>query len=152
MEKLYAEGKIRAIGVSNYTVHHLMSLFATATIKPSVLQTELHPLWLDKELVVFCRKHQIQIEAYSSLGEGAFLDGRRTLAPVSKAVADSNGTITAAQVLLRWAVQHQYVVIPKSSTPARIIENITGLFDKPLSEQVSDNNYNNSNLLMIITS
>ncbi|KAI8050793.1 NADP-dependent oxidoreductase domain-containing protein [Syncephalis plumigaleata] len=135
MEKLYAEGKIRAIGVSNYTVRHLTSLLATATITPSVLQTELHPLWPDKALAAFCRKHQIQIEAYSSLGEGAFLDGRRTLAPVTQAVANSNGAITAAQVLLRWAVQHQYVVIPKSATPERIIENITGLFDEPLSDE-----------------
>ncbi|RKP24408.1 NADP-dependent oxidoreductase domain-containing protein, partial [Syncephalis pseudoplumigaleata] len=124
MEELYRQGKVRAIGVSNYTVRHLEPLLATATVKPSVLQTELHPLWPDKELVTFCRQHHIQLEAYSSLGEGALVDGRQPLPAVEQAVREADHPLTTAQVLLRWAVQHGFAVIPKSTTPKRIAENI----------------------------
>ncbi|KAI9590986.1 NADP-dependent oxidoreductase domain-containing protein [Syncephalis fuscata] len=143
LEELYREGKIRAIGVSNYTIRHLKQLLddTNISIQPSVLQTELHPLWPDRELVAFCRKHNIQLEAYSSLGEGALVNGTYPLPAVTRAVTQLNqrnsnsssnsnnsengqSLITDAQVLLRWAIQRQFVVIPKSTNPKRITENM----------------------------
>ena len=76
LEKLYKEGKIRHIGVSNYTVHHLKHLIENCTVVPHVHQFELHPCLYQPELLEFCQEHKIQVQAYSSLGEGNLVNGQ----------------------------------------------------------------------------
>lgn len=117
MERLLADGKARAIGVSNYTIRHLEELLASASVPPAANQVELHPFLPQPQLVAFCRKHGIQIEAYAPL-----VKARRMEHPVLRRVAEKHGR-TPAQVLVRWSLQHGYVVIPKSIRPERIREN-----------------------------
>jgi 2,5-diketo-D-gluconate reductase A len=121
LQRLHAEGRVRAIGVSNYMPWHLEELCGApwCTVRPCVNQIELHPLLQQRETVAACRKFNIQVEAYSSLARGApELMG----APPVTAAATAHGK-TAAQVVLRWAVQKGYVVIPKSVKPERIAQN-----------------------------
>lgn len=117
MERLLADGKARAIGVSNYTIRHLDELLASASVPPAANQVELHPFLPQPQLVAFCRKHGIQIEAYAPL-----VKARRMEHPVLRRVAEKHGR-TPAQILVRWSLQHGYVVIPKSIRPERIREN-----------------------------
>lgn len=117
MEKLLADGKARAIGVSNYTVSHLDELLAGAREAPSVNQVELHPFLQQRELVAFCRGAGIRVEAYSPLAKARRMDD-----PVVLRAARKHGR-TAAQVLVRWGIQHDLVVIPKSVRLERIREN-----------------------------
>ncbi len=117
MEKLRADGKARAVGVSNYTVTHLDELLAGAKEPPSVNQVELHPFLQQRELVEFCRRAGIQVEAYSPL-----VKGRRMDDPALLRIARKHGR-TPAQVLVRWSLEHGLVVIPKSVRPDRIREN-----------------------------
>lgn len=117
MERLLADGKARAIGVSNYTIRHLEELLASASVPPAANQVELHPFLPQPQLVAFCRKHGIQIEAYAPL-----VKARRMEHPVLRRVAEKHGR-TPAQILVRWSLQHGYVVIPKSIRPERIREN-----------------------------
>jgi diketogulonate reductase-like aldo/keto reductase len=126
--ELRKQGKCRSIGVSNYTVAHLKELMAHSSVRPSVNQVEFSPFLFQRELLEFCRAHGIQLEAYCPLTRGAKLGD-----PVIGAVARKHGK-TSAQVLLRWAVQHQVVVIPKSGQPARIEEN-AGIFDFTIGEE-----------------
>jgi diketogulonate reductase-like aldo/keto reductase len=117
MERLLADGKARAIGVSNYTIRHLEELLAGARVPPSVNQVELHPFLLQRELLAFCSAHRIQVEAYAPL-----VKARRMSHPVLKRVAEKHRK-TPAQVLVRWSLEHGLVVIPKSVQPERIREN-----------------------------
>jgi len=117
LEKLAADGRARAIGVSNFLVPHLEELLARAHTPPAVNQIELSPFLQRRETVALCRKHGIVVEAYSPLTRAQRLDD-----PVVRAVANEVGR-TPAQVLLRWGVQHGFVVLPKSTRPARIEEN-----------------------------
>ncbi|MBN1920100.1 MAG: aldo/keto reductase [Anaerolineae bacterium] len=117
LEALYAEGQIRAIGVSNYTIKHLKELLATARVVPAVNQVEFHPWLYQKELLEFCRAHGIQLEAYSPLTKG-----ERLRDPQLEAMARKYGK-SPAQMLIRWCLQHEVVVIPKSTHPQRIHEN-----------------------------
>jgi diketogulonate reductase-like aldo/keto reductase len=117
MERLLADGKARAIGVSNYTIRHLEELLAGARVPPSVNQVELHPFLLQRELLAFCSAHRIQVEAYAPL-----VKARRMSHPVLKRVAEKHRK-TPAQVLVRWSLEHRLVVIPKSVQPERIREN-----------------------------
>ncbi len=117
MEKILADGKARAIGVSNYTVRHLDELLARAKVPPAVNQVEFSPFLHQKALLAHCRKHGIQLEAYGPLVRGHRMDH-----PALAAVARKHGR-TPAQVLLRWGLQHDLVVIPKSVRPERIREN-----------------------------
>ncbi|XP_059818657.1 glyoxal reductase-like [Hypanus sabinus] len=128
MERLYDAGAFRAIGVSNYTVGHLRELLAGCRVRPAVLQAEFHPRLVQDELLAFCTAHGIHLQAYSSLGTGSLLTE-----PEVVAVAAGYGK-TPAQVLLRWALQQEVGVIPKSSDPERIAQNIQ-LFDFALSEE-----------------
>jgi methylglyoxal/glyoxal reductase len=121
MEKILADGKARAIGVSNYTVRHLEELLAGATVPPAVNQVELSPFLQQRELRAFCARHGIAVEAYGPLVRGHRLDH-----PALAAIARKHGR-TPAQVLLRWGLQHDLVVIPKSVHPARIRENAGAL-------------------------
>ncbi len=117
MERILAEGKARAIGVSNYTVRHLEELLAHANVPPSVDQVELHPFLQQRALRDFCTRHGIRVEAYSPL-----VKGRRMDDPVLARVARRHGR-TPAQILVRWCIEQEIVVIPKSVRAERIGEN-----------------------------
>jgi methylglyoxal/glyoxal reductase len=127
LEQLYKEGRVRAIGVSNFQIHHLEDLLSVAEIKPMVNQVELHPLLAQPELRDYCRKQEIQIEAWAPLGQGRLLEH-----PVLQEIAAKHNK-TTAQVILRWDIQNQIVTIPKSVKEARIIEN-ANIFDFSLTE------------------
>ncbi|USK60550.1 aldo/keto reductase [Peribacillus asahii] len=126
LETLYKEGKVRAIGVSNFHIHHLENLLKSSEVKPVINQIELHPRLTQVEIREFCQKHDIQVEAWSPLGRGVLLDN-----PTIGEIAKKHGK-TSAQVIIRWHLQHGIVVIPKSVTPARIEENAQ-VFDFELS-------------------
>ncbi len=128
MEKLYKDGKVRAIGVCNFQTHHLEEIISQCEVAPMVNQIELHPYLNQKELRDFCAKHKIIVEAWSPLGRGKILDH-----PVLKEIADRYGKSTA-QIILRWDVQHGIVTIPKSVRPERIREN-ADIFDFHLTEE-----------------
>jgi diketogulonate reductase-like aldo/keto reductase len=115
--RLLEEGKCRAIGVSNYTVDHLRGLLRDSSVVPAVNQVEFSPFLFQEELMDSCQDHNIQLEAYSPLTKGARL-GDPKLRPFAAKYHK-----TAAQILIRWALQHNVVVIPKSSRPERILEN-----------------------------
>ncbi|OMG00167.1 aldo/keto reductase [Paenibacillus sp. FSL R7-0333] len=127
LEKLYADGKVRAIGVSNFQIDHLEDLLADAAVKPMVNQVELHPLLNQLELREYCKAQGIQIEAWAPLAQGHLLDNE-VLAAIA---AHHNKTLP--QVILRWDLQNGIVTIPKSVKEERIIAN-ADIFDFELSE------------------
>ncbi len=117
MERIRADGKARAVGVSNYTIRHLDELLARAKEPPSVNQVEFNPFLHQRALLEHCRRHGVQLEAYGPLVRAHRMDH-----PVLAAIARKHGR-TPAQVLVRWGLQHDLVVIPKSVRPERIREN-----------------------------
>jgi diketogulonate reductase-like aldo/keto reductase len=117
MERLRAEGKARAIGVSNYTIRHLEELLRAAREPPAVNQVELHPFLSQPELVEWCAAQGIVIEAYAPI-----VKARRMDHPVLRRIASKHAR-TPAQVLVRWGLQRGFVVIPKSVRRERIEEN-----------------------------
>jgi diketogulonate reductase-like aldo/keto reductase len=117
LERLHADARARSIGVSNFLVPHLLELHGAAKVLPAVNQIELNPFLQRSETVELCRKLGIVVEAYSPLTHGTRLDH-----PVLREVAAHAGR-TPAQVLLRWGIQHEFVVLPKSVKEARIAEN-----------------------------
>ncbi|MGY5853629.1 MAG: aldo/keto reductase [Candidatus Thorarchaeota archaeon] len=117
METLLEEGTCRAIGVCNYTIKHLKELLNNADIVPAVNQVEFHPFLYQKALLDFCRENGIQLEAYSP-----FAKGRKLNEPILASIGEHYNK-TPAQVLVRWALEHRLVVIPKSSKKQRIREN-----------------------------
>ncbi|MDO3662923.1 glyoxal/methylglyoxal reductase [Bacillus sp. C28GYM-DRY-1] len=131
LEKLYKDGKIRAIGVSNFQVHHLEELLKDAEIKPMVNQVEFHPRLIQKELRDYCKAQGIQLEAWSPLMQGQLLDNE-----VLTQIAEKHNK-SVAQVILRWDLQHEVVTIPKSIKEHRIIEN-ADIFDFELSQEDMD--------------
>ncbi|WP_062046571.1 aldo/keto reductase [Bacillus sp. JCM 19034] len=128
LEKLYKDGKVRAIGVSNFQIHHLEDLISDAEIKPMVNQVEYHPHLAQLELHDYCKKEGIQLEAWSPLKQGQLLDD-----PTLKEIAD-NYQKSVAQVILRWDLQNEVVTIPKSVKESRIISN-ADIFDFELSAE-----------------
>jgi diketogulonate reductase-like aldo/keto reductase len=128
LETLYREGRVRAIGVSNFQIHHLEDLMMDCEIKPAVNQVEFHPYLTQEELRSFCRKHQIQMEAWSPLMMGNVVKDE-TIRQIAEKYQK-----TPAQIVLRWDLQHQVVTIPKSVNEKRIIEN-SEIFDFELSEE-----------------
>ncbi len=126
-EELYAAGRIRAIGVSNFRPHHLTALLETAEVVPMVNQIRLCPGDVHQETVEFCRRHDILLEAYSPLGLGRIMD-----VPQLKEIAEKHGK-SAAQTALRWSLQKGFLPLPKSVTPERIHQN-ADLFDFVLSD------------------
>jgi diketogulonate reductase-like aldo/keto reductase len=122
LEKLYAEKRARAIGVSNFLVPHLQELLGKAKVVPAVDQIELSPFLQRRETRAFCKEHGIVVEAYSPLTRGVRLGH-----PVVRSIA-TQVQRSPAQVLLRWGIQHQLVILPKSTHPERIAEN-AALFD-----------------------
>ncbi|MDX2701546.1 aldo/keto reductase [Streptomyces sp. PA03-6a] len=126
-EKIHAEGRARAIGVSNFQPAHLQRLIDNSDVVPAVNQVELHPQLQQAELRAFHARHGIATEAWSPLAQGAVLKD-----PVITGIAGRLGR-TPAQVILRWHLQLGNVVIPKSVTPERIRENLD-VFDFALSD------------------
>lgn len=127
MERLQAEGKVRSIGVSNFWQEHLEALFKTAHTIPAVNQIEFHPGYWQPELVAYCRARNIAIESWSPLARGKAFEN-----DTLKRIATRHNT-TAAKICLRWAIQHNVIAIPKSTTEDRIKENIA-VFDFELSD------------------
>lgn len=128
LETLYRDGKARAIGVSNFQIHHLEDLLETCSIVPAINQVEYHPLLQQRELLAYCRGRNIRLEAWSPLMQG----GTLLADPTIGTIAAKHGK-TAAQVILRWDVQTGVVTIPKSVNERRMAENI-GIFDFALDE------------------
>ena len=128
MEQLYKDGYVRAIGVCNYKVHHLQALSESAEIMPHIIQMEIHPGMEQKEIVNFCLKKDILVEASSPLGNGQILENE-ILAEIAQKYNK-----TAAQICLRWAIQKGYTVLPKTIREERMVQNID-IFDFSLSKE-----------------
>ncbi|WP_010651527.1 aldo/keto reductase [Oceanobacillus massiliensis] len=128
LEQLYKEGKIKAIGVSNFQIHHLEELMKDASIMPVINQVERHPRLTNKELLQYCQEKGIQLEAWSPLMQGQILDNEVLLS-----IAEKHNKSTA-QVILRWNLQNQVVIIPKSTKEHRIIQN-ADLYDFELLQE-----------------
>ncbi|WP_053362764.1 aldo/keto reductase [Bacillus sp. FJAT-27251] len=128
LEKLYNDGRVRAIGVSNFKIHHLEELIANSEIVPMVNQVEYHPRFNQRELHEFCKKHSIQLEAWSPLMQGGLLD-EPALVEIAKKYNKST-----AQIIIRWDIQTGVVTIPKSVKPHRIAEN-ADVFDFELTQE-----------------
>ena len=125
-EDLYEQGRVKAIGVSNFLPHHLEALAETARIMPMVDQVEFHPGWFQRSIYRYCQDKGIVLQAWSPLGQRAALDN-----PELVSIGAKHGK-TSAQVCLRWALQHGVVPLPKTVTSARMVEN-ADLFDFELS-------------------
>ncbi|RAO12719.1 aldo/keto reductase [Micromonospora noduli] len=137
LEKLLADGRVRAIGVSNFMVDHLTALLDKATVVPAVNQIEVHPYFAQREVQAFAAQHGILSQAWSPIGGITFYrDGEHTSTlqdPVIGDIAKAHGK-TLAQVMLRWHVQQGRSAIPKSTKPARIAENFD-VFDFALTAE-----------------
>ncbi|ADI04468.1 2,5-didehydrogluconate reductase [Streptomyces bingchenggensis BCW-1] len=137
LEQLLADGKVRAIGVSNFMVDHLTTLLDTTTVVPAVNQLEIHPYFQQRAVLDFDAEHGILNQAWSPIGGITFYPGygedRRSVLqdPVVTAIAETHGK-SPAQVLLRWGIQEGRSVIPKSTKRHRIAENID-VFDFALT-------------------
>lgn len=127
LEKLYKDGLVRAIGVCNFQIHRLKDLMADCEIVPMVNQVECHPLLTQKSLLSFCKQNNIQLEAWSPLMKGDVVN-QSTLIDLAKKYNK-----TPAQIVLRWDLQNEVVVIPKSVNETRIKEN-ADIFDFEISE------------------
>ncbi|MFH1409657.1 MAG: aldo/keto reductase [Nanoarchaeota archaeon] len=128
MEGIYKEGKAKSIGVSNFTIAHLKELLEHCDVLPVLNQVEFHPYLYQSELHTFCKGHNIQLEAYSPLTQGQKLQE-----PTLMAIAEGYNKSTA-QLLIRWALQHGIVVLPKSQTTEHIKSN-ADVFDFEISEK-----------------
>ncbi|XP_072309718.1 glyoxal reductase [Eucyclogobius newberryi] len=128
LEELHVQGKLKAIGVSNYTAAHMKELMKTCKVPPALLQVEFHPRLGQSELRALCSEYGVCFQAYSSLGRGELFTD-----PVVLDVAKACDR-TPAQVLLRWAVQQNIGVLPKSCSAERIKSN-AAIFDFSLCDQ-----------------
>lgn len=128
LEEIYAGGRAKAIGVSNFTIAHLDELIKSSKVVPAVNQVEFHPFLFQKDLMDFCNKHGIALEAYSPLAHGERMDQ-----PVISALA-AKYKKTNAQVMLRWSVQRGNIVIPKTTHKERMTENLD-IFDFEINDK-----------------
>lgn len=117
LEDLYLQGRVRAIGLSNFLPHHMVPLLARARIVPMVNSIEFHPGYLQRPAVKFCREHGISVIGWSPLGRGALLND-----PTLRRIAAAHGR-TVPQVCLRWSLEHGVVPVVKSLSPAHLKEN-----------------------------
>jgi len=117
MIEIQESGRAKAIGVSNFGIHHLEEFIEETGVVPAVNQLEIHPFLTRSDLVAFCKEKGIVVTAYSPLTKGEKLDDATLVA-----IADAVGK-TPAQVMIRWSLQHGYVCIPKSTNKKRIKEN-----------------------------
>ena len=128
LEKLYKEGKVKSIGVSNFLKHHLEIILNNSDIVPVVNQIEFHPGLIRKETIDFCRKNNIVLEAWAPLGKGKMLDNE-TLVNIAKKYNKS-----VAQLCLKWCLQNEVIPLPKSGNEERMKQNLD-LFDFEIEEQ-----------------
>ena len=122
------QNKCRAIGVSNYTVRHLKELIESSSTLHLVNQIEFNPFIFQKEILDFCNNHHIAVEGYTPIARR-----RKFSHPVIKELS-AKYERTPAQIMLRWSLQHKVIVIPKSSNPERIKENVD-IFGFNLSDE-----------------
>ena len=153
LEALRADGKAHSIGVSNFTIRHLKELLAGSKTVPAVNQVEFHPYLYQRDLLDFCAAEGIVVEAYSPLTKGARLNDPKLIAiadkypkagpqptasrsrlPLVDRLSRRSESKSTAQILIRWALQHQLAVIPKSSNRRRIVEN-ADVFDFEISRE-----------------
>ncbi|MCA2004775.1 MAG: aldo/keto reductase [Ignavibacterium sp.] len=127
LEKIYSEGRCKAIGVSNYMIKHLEEMRDYAEIIPAVNQVEFSPFLYQKELLEYCKSKNIEVEAYSPLARM-----KKKNNPVVNSIARKYNK-THAQILIRWCLEHELIVIPKSSDRKRIKEN-ADVFDFSLND------------------
>jgi diketogulonate reductase-like aldo/keto reductase len=150
LEALRAQGRARSIGVSNFTIRHLTELLAETETVPAVNQVEFHPYLYQQDLLAFCQANGIILEAYSPLTRGERLKDPKLVAvarrysstaqgaaerwslPLARKLSRAPETKSTAQILIRWALQHQLVVIPKSANRRRILED-ADVFDFEIS-------------------
>ena len=130
LEKLYKDGKVKAIGVCNYNVHHIQHLLDNVEIKPMVNQVETHVFLQNHFLNDFCKENGIQLEAYAPLFSAKISELLEN--PVLQDIAKKHHK-TVPQIAIRWFIERQIVVIPKSITPSRIKANFD-VFDFKLDE------------------
>ena len=128
LEKLYRDGKVKAIGVCNFDIEHLERIMEECEVIPTVNQVEYHPYLQQKELREFCHKHDIQLEAYSPL-----MNGKTVLQDTEITTLAKKHNKTPAQIILRWHIQSDHIVIPKTVTPSRMEENLN-VFDFNLTD------------------
>lgn len=128
LEELYKAGKVKAIGVSNFQIHHLKDIMENSAEKPVVNQVELHPRMSQEELRSFCNEHNIKVEAWSPIARGRILEDS-----LINKIADRHGK-SAAQVILRWHLQNGVIIIPKSVHEERLREN-ADIFDFELNNE-----------------
>ncbi|HHW37055.1 MAG TPA: aldo/keto reductase [Bacillales bacterium] len=127
LEKLYKDGYVRAIGVSNFQVHHLQDIISNFEIKPMVNQVEFHPRLTQREVLSFCRENKIQLEAWAPLMRGRLMEN-----PTIVKLAEKYDK-KPSQIILRWDLDTEVVTIPKSTHADRIREN-ADIFDFQLEE------------------
>lgn len=130
MEKAYKEGKVKAIGLSNFNKEQIQEILNICEVKPAILQTEVHPYFQEKELKAFLNKEGMVIQAWYPLGHG---DKALIQEPVFTKLAEKYGK-SNAQVILRWHIQAGNIVIPGSKNPAHIRDNFA-LFDFELTDE-----------------
>lgn len=130
MEKAYKEGKVKAIGLSNFNKEQIQEILNICEVKPAILQTEVHPYFQEKELKAFLNKESMVIQAWYPLGHG---DKALINEPVFTKLAEKYGK-SNAQVILRWHIQAGNIVIPGSKNPAHIRDNFA-LFDFELTDE-----------------
>lgn len=128
LEKIYQDGRVRSIGVSNFHVHHLEQLLKETTVIPVINQIEFHPHLTQEEVRNYCKEYRIQVEAWSPLMNGSLLEE----ALIQQLASKYNKT--PAQIVLRYDVQHGVVTIPKTMTPSRMTENLD-VFDFALADE-----------------
>ncbi len=128
LEKLYKEGRVRSIGVSNFLPHHLEALFTDAEVKPMVNQIEIHPGFSQQATVDFCWDNNIIPQAWSPIAKGAVLENETLVSIASKL------SKTPAQISLRWILQNRAVPLPRSQRPERMVENAS-IFDFTISDE-----------------
>ncbi|MFJ7700734.1 aldo/keto reductase [Lysinibacillus fusiformis] len=127
LEKIYQDGRVRSIGVSNFHVHHLENLLKETTVVPVINQIEFHPHLTQEKVRAYCTDKGIQVEAWSPLMNGALLEEA-----LIQELASKYGK-TPAQIVLRYDVQHNVVTIPKTMTATRMVENLD-VFDFALTD------------------
>jgi diketogulonate reductase-like aldo/keto reductase len=127
LEQIYKEGRARAVGVSNFHIHHLEDIFAASDLVPAVNQVECHPELTQVELVKYTQNKGILFEPWSPLGAGQLI-GDETLAAMAKKYNKSS-----AQLILKWGLQRGFINIPKSVHKERIIQN-SQIFDFTITE------------------
>ena len=128
LEKLYKDGRVKSIGVSNFKEHHLDDLLTEAEIVPMINQVELHPQFPQEEIRKYCKEKGIVVEAWASLMQGQIFDKEKV-----KRIAEKHGK-TISQIGIRWAVQIGVVTIPKSTHTQRIKDNLN-VFDFELDKE-----------------